>query len=213
MKIFELEKPVLDKIKTVVDKAIADGKIPAGQKILYLEYEPDEGFIYSADYDGTVAVYSNQMNFVSGSTTGTQETDSMLIVDCYGFGDPVRDGTNPLEIAPTVKEAQLRAQVLTTLAYKAIMDRQEIAGSLPTASPVVTKDFGTDIDTGDKIPVSIVKFSPQGTMETRRGAVIYRSTYNFRNTEEDVPSEPLGVNYVGSDDIKSDTYDPGSQPA
>ena len=95
------------------------------------------------------------------------------------------------------------------MAYKAIMDRQEIAGNL---DKTVDPNFGTDIDTGGKMPISIQKFSPQGTMATRRGAVIYRSTYKFPDIEEDVPSEPLGNAFQGSDDIDSDTYDPGSQP-
>lgn len=209
MKIFELENPVMKKIETVVNKAIADGDIPAGQKILFMDFEPDQGFVNSANYDGAVAVYAQRIDFPSGSTTGTQETDSMLIVDCYGFGDPVENDDDADIIDPTVKEAQLRGQVLTTLSYKAIMDRQEISGSLDGTT--VPRDFGTDINTGNKEPVSILKFASMGTMESRRGAVVYRSTYKFPDIEEDVPSEPLGLDYLGSDDILSDTFDPGSE--
>lgn len=206
MKIFELETPVMNKIKTVVLDSVS---IPAGQEILFLDFEPDSGFVSSADYDGAIAVYAQSINFSSGSTIGTQETDSLLIVDCYGFGDPVPNSEDADLLDPTVKEAQLRAQVLTTLSYKAIMDRQEIAGSLDNT---VLKNFGTDINTSNKMPVSVQKFAPIGTMESRRGAVIYRSTYKFPDIEEDVPTEPLGLDYLGSENLDSETYNPGDQP-
>jgi hypothetical protein len=209
MKIFELENPVLKKIITVIDKAKTNGGIPPASNILFIDFEPDEGFVYSADYDGAIAVYASRLDFDSGSTTGNWETDSMLNVDCYGFGDPVPNNEDPETLDPTVKEAQLRAQVLTTLAYKAIMDRQEIAGN---PDQTVDRDFGTDINTGGKMPISIQKFSPSGTMATRRGAVIYRSIYKFPDIQEDVPSEPLGLPFAGSNDIDSETYNPGDEP-
>ena len=209
MKIFELKTPILTKIKTVVGQAIIDGKIPAGQKILYLDYEPDDGYIRSVDYDGAIAVYAAEITFPAGvgSVTGDQNSDNILIIDCYGFGDPIKDDIDPESFAPTTREAELRSEVLTTLVYKAIMDRQEVAGSA-----TVEKWFGTDIDATDRYPQRIQKFPNMGTMDAMRGICAFRSMYKIEQLVEDVPSEPLGLAYDGADNMTSDTYDPGSEP-
>lgn len=207
MRIFEFETPVMEKIKTLVEAREAEGKIPADQEIAYLDYEPDQGFIHDADYDGAVAVYgAGGTNIASQSVDGgNQVFDETLRVDLYGFGDPVPKDSDPTQHEPTVKQAQIRAQVLAYLAYNAIMDRQETAGSA-----VVEKGFGVDFDY-DLFPVSFTKFSPMGTMKSRRGAVIYRFDFRF-NVEEPTITEALGLPFAGSDNIDSETYDPGTQP-
>ena len=211
MKIFQLETPVLKKIKSFVDKSITDGNIPANQKIEYLDYEPDEGFLHS-DLDGAVAVFGSSIGFdpSNGSNTEQQENESMLTVVSYGFGDPVPENTDVDSfIYSTVREAQIRAQALITLAYGAIMDRREIQGS---PSENIEKAFGSGVDFGaDKFPVSLQKFSPMGTMSTRSGVCIYKMIFKFR-LEEVTMQEALGVSYAGSDNLDSETYNPGSEP-
>lgn len=212
MRIFQFEKPVLDKIEAVVTAyfaALVPAVLPVSPTVLYLDFEPDEMFIHDTDVDGAVSVYGAEVSFPpgSGSTTGTQDSESTLIIDCYGFGDPIP--TDPGETAyyPTVREAHKRAQVLTTLVYKAIMDRQEISGSA-----TVPKNFDTGLDIDDKFPQRIQKFPARGTTESRRGVCAYRSQYQFK-LGEDVPEEALGLAFDGPDTIDSPTYNPGDEPA
>lgn len=210
MKIFELKTPVLNKIKTTVDAylaAIAPAP-PKAFKFLYLDYGPDDGFIHTLDFDGAIAVYAAEIDFPpgSGSVTGTQDTISTLIVDCYGFGDPIQDSQDSEKFEPTTREAENRAQVLTTLAYKAIQDRQEIDGS-----KTVSKAFGTDIDIDEKFPQRIQKFPNMGTMDDQRGMCAFRSMYRFK-IGEDAPEEPLGPAFAGPDEITTETFNPGEEP-
>ena len=212
MKIFELEKPILEKIEKVVDAYFAAHVPPITPDILYLDFEPDEGYIHDIDHDGAVCVYVRSLGFDPGrgSETAKQESDSLLSVDLYGFGDPIPKNGEPEILQPTIREAQNRAEALTTLAYRAIMDRVEKEG-LPNANPAQIKSYGTGIDILNKYPQSITKFSPQGTMGSRRGAVIYRSVYEF-TIEEDVPAEALGPDFAGPGTWATPTYNPGDEP-
>lgn len=214
MKIFELKTPVMDKIKTTVDAYLASiAPAPARPfNFLYLDYEPDDGFIRTLDFDGAVVVYAAEIQFPpgSGSTTGTQDSDSTLIIDCYGFGDPISDTIDPEKFEPTTREAENRAQVLTTLSYKAIMDRVEIDG-LPNSQPPQIKSFGTGMDIDEKFPLRIQKFPNMGTMDDQRGMCAFRSQYTFK-IGEDVPSETLGPGFAGPQEITTETFNPGDEP-
>lgn len=211
MNVFRLEKPILDAIEKFVNARITAGKIPAGTSIKYLDFEPDEGFVKDADYDGAIAVYGSSIAFStsSGSTTGDWESDSSLTVDCYGFGDPVTNEDDDTVIDPTVREAQNRAENLTSLAYQAIMDRRQIAGS---TTEDIDPQFGSGVDFGaDKYPISMQKFAPLGVMNSRKGVCIYRLIFKF-GTLEEVTTEELGEAYAGSGSLDSKTYNPGEEP-
>jgi len=197
MNAFKLENPILEKIKSVVETFLTDKGIIAN--IVYFDFEPSEMMIDGMDKDGAIAVYAKEISFKpgEGSTTGTQDSTNLIAIDSYGFGDPLKDISDNWE--PTIKEAQNRGEILTTLSYKAVMDRTEYDNA-----------FGTDIDLSDKFPQSIIKYSPQGVSEHKRGACIYRSVYSLR-IEEDPPQEPLGPNLSGSD-WTSPTYNPGEEP-
>lgn len=212
MIIFQLEKPILDKIEKVVDQYFTDAALAVTPNVTYLDFEPDDGYIHDNEADGAICVYARIINFPEGSAsnTGTQDSRATLIVDSYGFGDPLLDTEDITKYLATVRNAQNRAQIFNTLSYKAIMDRAEVAG-LPNAVPPVLKTYGTGIDVLEKGPLSMTKFSPQGSMDSRKGVCLYRSEYYFKLAEE-VPAEALGVPYVGSDNIESQTYNPGSQP-
>lgn len=197
MKIFTLEKPVLDKIKAVVDAYFTAASITAN--IRYMDFEPSEGFVNEKDYDGAIAVFAKEIRFnpASGSSTGTQVPENDLIVDVYGFGDPLKNDDDDFE--PSIKEAQNRGEILTTLCYRAIQDRTENENA-----------FGTSIVFSDKYPKSITKFSPIGGLNSKRGVCVYRSTYQI-DIEEQPPTEVLGPDYTGSD-WTSPTYNPGDEP-
>jgi hypothetical protein len=197
MKIFTLEKPVLDKIKTVVDAYFTAASITAN--IRYMDFEPSEGFVNQKKYDGAVAVYARKLDFVSGqsSVTGTQQSNNYLIVDVYGFGDPLKNDDDDFE--PSIREAQNRGEILTTLSYKAIQDTTEI-----------NNFFGTGLQFSDKTPIDTEKFSPVGSLDSQRGTCIYRSRYKI-GFEENPPTEVLGPDYTGSD-WTLPTYNTGDEP-
>lgn len=211
MKIFELETPIRDKIKKIVEDQQTAGNIPADDTLLFLDYEPDENFL-GVDLDGAIAVYGSGIDFSESSGSGTerQEGDSRLTVDAYGFGDPVeKSELTPADRFSTVREAQIRAELLITLAYRAIMDRRELKGA---PNEGIEKDYGTNLDLGaDKFPVSLQKFTPVGTMNSKRGVCIYRFIFKFRMEEKSI-DEALGVSYQGLDNFTSDTYNPGDEP-
>lgn len=209
MRIFELQTPITEQIKKKVGAYLATLTKP--QPVIYLDFEPGDGYVRDqaeADQDGNlkkvagfICVYGHIPSFPAGqgSQDDTQNSTSQLIIDCYGFGDSVDD-------IQSMKEAENRAQAFTTLAYKAIMDRQVEEGS-----GTVAKNYGVSFDIGEKSPVSVQKFPSQEVMVSSRTIAAYRSIYNFL-LEEDVPGEPLGLPFAGSDDITSDTYDPGQEP-
>jgi len=211
MQIFRLEKPIMDKIEFIVNEKITAGEIPAGSKIKFLDYEPGEGFIGSKNIDGAIAVYSPGISFSegSGSKTNEQESDSIIRVDSYGFGAPLKNPENEEEYFSSVREAQNRAQILITCGFIGIMDRREVAGS-PTEGIEPSFDSGIDIG-ADKYPVSMQKFTPEGSMTTNRGLCIYRMEFRIK-LEESAINEALGVAFDGSDSIDSETYNPGSGP-
>ena len=216
MKIFELQLPVLKKIKKVIEAAPVD-VIPAGQKVDYLDFEPDKGYIHESVTDGAVAVYSPMITFKSGAASGTENiaSDPILRADCYGFGDPVPDDVDPEKPTPTVRQAQIRAQILVDLSIAAVMDNQENAGVKASVTPPiqeVKKWFGTDIDITNRIVRSVTKFSPLGAMESKRGSCVYRIDFVFRDLEDPAPNEPLGLPYQGTETLDSPTYNPGEEP-
>jgi len=147
MKIFELEKPILDKIEKVVNAYFAAHVPPITPDILYLDFEPDEGYIHDIDHDGAICVYARSLGFepARGSETATQESDSLLSVDSYGFGDPLPKNGEIEILHPTTREAQNRAQILSTLSFKAIMDRVEKAG-LPKIHPRWKPEYQETLD-------------------------------------------------------------------
>jgi hypothetical protein len=205
MKIFILSPFVLAKIKTVIDAYFTAAGITK-KDVLYLDYEPDQGYVLSQERDGVVAVYGRTIAFSesSGSATGTQETDSTLVVDCYGIGDPINttvEGEN-FAFDSSVREATRRGQLLMTLAYRAIMDRQEVAGS-----KTVPKWYDSNLAIQARYPKTFTKGSPIGNMETRRGVCVFRSEYKFVITE-DVPSEALGEEYAGISSFENETTYP-----
>ncbi|GAG99646.1 unnamed protein product, partial [marine sediment metagenome] len=78
--------------------------------------------------------------------------------------------------------------------------------------PAIPKMFGSGVDVGvDKYPVSLQKFDTIGTMQSKRGVVIYRLIIKF-GLQEIAREEALGLIYAGSDNILSETYNPGSEP-
>ena len=142
MNAFILEGPILAKIQEFVSEYLTDKGIAAD--IVYLDFEPSEGFIDAMDLDGAVCVYASEIGFKpgEGSTTGTQDSTNLINVDVYGYGDPLKDVGLPWE--STLREAQNRAEILTTLSYKAIQDRTEIEN-----------EFGTGLEFSHKYPQSI----------------------------------------------------------
>lgn len=208
MEVFKLQTPIMNRIKLFYDKAVTDNKIPAGQNVEFLDYQPDEGFIHS-DIDGAVCVYASNINFSEGSGSGTeqQQGDDFITIDLYGFGDPVPDEND--KPTPTSREAQKRAEVLVTLAYAAMVDRRNKAGS---ESEGIDANFGSTVDIGNnQYPVSLEKFDPVGTMTCKRGLHVYRLKFKFY-LEEQAVTEILGTLYAGSDDLTVDTFNPGDEP-
>lgn len=210
MQLFKLETPVANKISSFIDKYQTAGTIPANDVIKVLDFEPEDMFI-SDSVDGAIAVYGSQIEFPEsrGADTEKQESMSRLTIDCYGFGAPVPNGGDPLDRLPQVREAQIRAEILVSIAYKALVDRREMEGAPDEG---IDKQFGSGVDYGvDKYPVSIQKFSPRGAVDSKRGVCVYRMIFKFE-LEEDAVTEALGVAYEGSDNLYSETYNPGGEP-
>lgn len=208
MMIFLLQPYVTNKIKSVCNTYLATLPPPASGswRVAYIDYEPDQGSILSANVDAVIACYGKTVNFPdgSGSSTGIQSTVSTLTVDCYGFGDPIKTVNNDdtYSFGDSVREAQRRAQILATIAYRAIMDRRENQGA-----PGVPKWYGSGLQIADRYPSTISKGSPIGNLETKRGICVYRAEFSF-NFDEAVPSEPLGEAYAGADSIDSEVSNP-----
>jgi hypothetical protein len=208
MMIYLLQPYVRDKIKSVCDTYLATLPAPTSGawKAIYLDYEPDKESILSSDVDAVIACYGKTVTFPdgSGSNTGQQSTVNTLTVDCYGFGDPIKTVAEDESYSfdASVREAQKRAQILATIAYRAIMDRRENQGA--TGIP---KWFGSGLTILDRYPLTITKGSPIGNIETKRGICVYRAEFRFNFTEA-VPSEPLGQDYAGASSITSETTDP-----
>ena len=196
MKAFELENPIMTKIKTVVDQWKTDNNI--SDSIKYLDFEPSEQMIDSIKNDGVICVYVRGITFPTGSNTATFTAYNKLTIDCYGFGRPLKNDSDDWE--PSIREAQNRGEILTSLSYNAIMDRTEDI-----------LNFNTDIDIEEKTPVSVDKFSPIGTIGSNRGVCFYRTIFDLR-MEETSPTETLGLPYAGST-AETETYNPGDEPA
>lgn len=205
MKSFQLEKPILDAVENRVNEAIASGSLPSNSSVEFLEYEPDEGYVHSADFDGVIAVFSASIMFSSADVgnDGAACSDSDIIVYAFGFGRPIPKTGDDYD--PTVLEAHKRAQALITLAYQAIMDKRQIYGDNDTVAPY----FGSGVDFGaDRIPVKIEKFQTLGTTNVRRGVCGYKGTFRFK-VEEITPEESLGGFYAGVDNLDVITKNPG----
>jgi hypothetical protein len=208
MKVFALQTPIMNKIKFIINQKIVSEEIDADiNKIKFIDFEPPEGFFDGSDLQGAIAVYSPSITFSEsgGSATETQQSDSIIRVDQYGFGAPLKNEDNPEGYNSSVREAQKRGQVLTICAFRAIMDRREAEGS---PSEGIEKSYGTDLDIGaNKYPQSIQKFTPQGATISDRGSCIYRSEFKFKLDEAAI-NEELGVAFDGSDNIQTDTTNP-----
>lgn len=212
MQVFLLETPIMNKIKFIVEQKITDGDIQADiNRIAFIDFEPPEGFFDGSDLDGAVAVYAPNIAFseASGSATEKQNSDSIIRVDNYGFGKPLKDPEDTKKFSNSVREAQNRGQVLVTCSFRAIMDRREAEGS-PSEGIEPSYDSGIDVG-ANKFPVSIQKFTPEGAMTSNRGMCIYRMDTKF-NLSESAINEALGVDFAGSDNLESETYNPGSEP-
>lgn len=199
MKIFDFQIPVLNKIETVVEKYLTDNALTVN--VEYLDYEPSEGYVRSANVDALIAVYARVIPFdeANMSNTDDQQSENELIVDHYGFGDPIPDDANPLKYESTVRAAQYRGQIMSTLSYRAIMDRAEYENV-----------FGLDPEKykfTKKLPRNIQKFSPVGVMDSKRAFCTYRSTFVIGQNEFKV-NEPLGLPYAGSN-ITQEPETPG----
>lgn len=208
MKAFKLQTHALAKIETVCDSYLETLPPPTSGawKVLYLDYEPDEMSILYSACDGAIACYAKSVMFPEngGSDTSTQSTVNSIVVDCYGIGDPIKT-TNPDEsfsFGSSVREAQKRAQILSTIVYRAIMDRQENQGSKD-----VPKWYNSGLTILSRYPASLIKGSPKGNLETKRGICVYRWEFKF-NFTEDVPTEPLGLDFAGASSISSETTNP-----
>lgn len=190
MKIFELQSPISNAIKSKMVSLVDSVNFGSSDKINFISHEPtqneiiatpdfknEEGFLY----DGTIAVFANNIGGEnSSSQTGEQDNSSTLVVDCYGFGSVFSsDGSE----SKSILSAEKRAQLLTTLTYKAVMDQTELGLS-----------FGTEIVIGEKKFLSIEKVGAMGTEVTNRAICFYRVSFSFK-IEEDIPSEGLGPEY------------------
>lgn len=208
MKVFKLQKPIMNKIKMIVDEKITAGIIPMeSDNIKYLDFEPSEGFLLREDLDGAVAVFSPGGSFSesSGSKTEQQNSDSLIRVNIYGFGVPLKNEDDPNEYDSSVREAQKRGEALLTCSFRAIMDRREVEGS---PSEGIPKSYGTDLDIGsNRFPKPWRKFSPEGAMSSKLGVCIYQQDFEFR-LDESAIQEELGVAFDGSENIQTDATDP-----
>ena len=194
MKAFELQSPILEAIKKKVEELIDSQVANTSKKIKFIYHEPtqdeilaypdfknDDGF----SLDGVIAVFaSNIAGESSSSQTNAPDSGSTITVDCYGIGSVFGESGSE---AKSILSAQERAQLLTTVAFKAVMDQTELGLS-----------FGTDIVIGEKRFLNIEKAGSIGAEFSSRGISVYRSTYNLK-LEEDVPSEALGLEYDGGE--------------
>ena len=190
MKIFELQSPISNVIKSKMINLIDSVNPGSSDKIKFISHEPTQGEIIAYpdfkneegySYDGSVAVFANNISGEnSSSQTGEQDTSSTLVIDCYGFGSVFSEGGSE---SKSILSAEKRAQLLTTLTYKAVMDQTELDSS-----------FGTEIIIGEKKFMSIEKVGALGTEVTNRAICFYRVLFSFK-IEEDVPSEELGPEY------------------
>jgi hypothetical protein len=200
MKIFILPKFVSAKIKTVVDPYLASIQTLSTPtwKVQHFDFEPDQGAVFSSSFDGAISCYAKKTAFGSGTLQGVFDTTNTLIVDCYGFGDVIETETDNAFFSAT-REAEKRAQVLSTLAYRAIMDAREVEGA--TGIP---KWYDSELDIQDRIPLSIEKGSPVGAMDSTRAACVYRIMIQF-NFKEESTTETLGEDYAGSNTLEMET--------
>jgi|WetSurMetagenome_2_1015567.scaffolds.fasta_scaffold42503_2 hypothetical protein len=190
MKSFTLENFILEKIKTVVNAYIT-ANTTAGKKIIqidFLDFQPDQGYLDSINTDGAIALYTNKINFENVCPGGAYQTGNTLMIEAYGVGDTVEETIN--DVTTYINHQSLaaqRAKVLTTLVYRAIMDRQEKEGSA-----TVEQNFGSDIDIQDLQPVSCTKAGLAAGMTASRAIVAYRMEFRI-NLDDDRPYEiPVG---------------------
>lgn len=191
MKIFSLQTPISDAIKAKTVSLIDSVNPGTSEKIRFISHEPTQGEIIAypdfknedgLTYDGAVAVFaSNITHEGSSSQTGEQDTNNTVTVDCYGFGSVFSKETGGE--SKSIESAEKRAQLLVTLAYKAIMDQTELGES-----------FGTGIIISEKKFALVEKVGALGAEVSNRAICYYRATYVLK-IEEDVPGEELGPEY------------------
>lgn len=214
MNIFKLSPYILTKIKTVVADyitAVHETDVP-DWVIDFFAYEPDKEYIKSCTYekdsadrkpDGTIAVYGKRIDFDNVNSADNPRSSCSLYVDIYGYGDVIKSTTDDVvSYTHDTQEAERRAQILTTLVYYAIMDKQEVAGS-----DDVTVNFGSSLTIEDWKPKSIVKGTPLGNVDTTRSISGYRAEFEFDFSEE-TPSESLGEAYAGFETLTITSTNP-----
>lgn len=203
MKIFLLAPFASAKIKSFIDPYIASIQTVTTPlwKVQHFDYEPDQGAVFSSSFDGAVSCYAKKTTFGGGTLQGVFDTINTLIIDCYGFGDVIETDTDNSFFAAT-REAERRAQVLSTLAYRAIMDAREIEGA-----EGIPQWYNSALGIQDRIPQSIEKGSPVGAMDSTRAACVYRIIIQF-NFKEESTTEPIGLDYAGSNTLEMETSNP-----
>jgi len=201
---FQFEPLITTKIETIVEAYLTAKFLINKPVVKYLDFEPSTEMINTTKADGFIAVLIRSVNFPDATFTEEQTGRNTFEIICYGFGDPILDSESD-EWESTVKEAQNRAEIFTSLVFRAIMDRAEVVEKF---QPEITAE--NKIDFTDKIPVSIQKFAPFGAVDTNRGVCVYTSTYSLR-TQEDPPTEPLGEILAGFNQ-DTETYNPGDEP-
>jgi len=203
MKAYNLVPYLTAKIKSFVDTYIATittASTPAWN-VVHFDYEPDEGSLLALSVDGAIVTYVTPVSFStgSGSSTGTQDTENTIVVQAIGFGDPIPNDDTFLS---STREAQRRAEILVTLAYRAIMDQREVEGDAD-----IKKWYNSGLDISDRFPKTITKGKPIGAMDTKRAVCVYKAEFSF-NFTEDVPSEPLGPDYGGPASVNTESSNP-----
>ena len=184
MKAYGLTEPIKNKIETYVKAYFTAKGITAAMD--FFDYEPSEGMVNTIKKDGAIAVFFKSASFPHGSNTGTQKSANQLCIDCYGVGRPIKDDDTGL-YAKTVREAQKRSEILTSLSYDAVMDRGEYEGQ-----------YDTEIEFDNKMPTSIERFSPMGPIVDGRGFCMIRTIFQL-DFEEEPPVAVKTGDYSGSD--------------
>ena|GEM_PF-4077753 len=189
IKIYDLKPYIKTKIQNSVNAYLTDQSMTANIKVM--DYEPDNGSILSFDLDGLIYLKAPNINFEDKDSAGFFKDVTTLSVLCVGYGFPIASESGIL--SDSVAEAENRSQILTSIAYAAIMDLVEKEGT-----KTYKKTFNSDIVCEEWKPLSIQKSNAYGSMTTDRGIVCNKIDFAF-NFTEDSPFEPLGEAYTGSD--------------
>lgn len=201
MNIFTLESYILDRIETVVNNYITLNS--SDWEIDFLQFQPSDGYINTLEKTGAICLYTKKIDYGDYYSGGEFQTVNSLVVDCIGIGDIIETTEDDETVYTTDElEASRRAQILTTLVYYAIMDRQQEEGSA-----TVSKNFGSGIDIRDLRPVACTKATIAGGMVTTRAITAYRNEYSI-NLNQDRPYESESGNYDGYSSLTIETTNP-----